>query len=46
MIYLMAIEDAKILRQETENFEKLGRLFIVSIFKKPEKKLKNDVFIK
>lgn len=45
MIYLMAIEDAEILWQETENFEKLGRLFIVLIFKKGKKKLKNGVFI-
>ena len=45
MIYLMAIEDAEILRQETENFEKLGRVFIVLIFKKGVKKVKNDMFI-
>ena len=45
MIYLMAVEDAEILRQETENFEKLGRVFIVLIFKKGEKKLKNGVFM-
>ena len=45
MIYLMAIEDAEILEQETENFVKLGGVFSVSMFKKPEKKLKNYVFI-
>ena len=45
MIYLMAIEDAERLSQETENFVKLGRLFSVSMIKKPEKKLKNYVFI-
>ena len=45
MIYLMAIEDAEILEQETENFVKLGLVFSVSMFKKPEKKLRNYVFI-
>ena len=34
MIYLMAIEDAEIVEQETENFVKLGRVFSVSMFNK------------